>query len=242
MITENTGMSAIGRYQALDPGLRNLTDAWPGADLGGPAQALFREFPESSPEEGSSNNAVHDVPSAHLYLSNPECSALPYHVDPYPAVVLALYGSKQWVACAPAETGWEKFRHRCSEVTSWDLANNDCEEFTMEPGDLLFLPMDAVHNARAGPEGAVHITYGPCNRGRGSLHRFACLIVPQKFFRKFWILVLGLVAKIVVWLYNMLKDQSVDHLDARPSSNVNPPRTKDGGARLRRGGAQASYD
>merc|ERR1711879_494243 len=188
----------------------------------------------------------HDVPSAHLYLSGPECSALPYHVDPYPAVVLGVYGSKHWTACASAETGWEKFRHRCSEVTSWDLANNDCEEFTMEPGDLLFLPMDAVHNARAGPEGAVHITYGPCNRGRGSLHRFACLIVPQKFFRKFWILVLGFGAKIIVGAYNLFKqmqqeqsgDTSARHSGQRNSSNTASRR--DGGVRLRRGGSQAS--
>merc|ERR1711879_149541 len=184
----------------------------------------------------------HDVPSAHLYLSGPECSALPYHVDPYPAVVLALYGSKKWLACSSAETDWEVFRHRCSEVTSWDLANNDCEEFVMEPGDLLFLPMDAVHNARAGPEGAVHITYGPCNRGRGSLHRFACLIVPQKFFRKFWILVLGFGAKIIVGLYNMVQGRDgqpgTTRANEQRSGGISPLRRD--GARLRREGARAS--
>lgn len=184
-------VSIVARYQSLDSGLESLTNAWVGTDLASPAYVLSDIF-------GTDGTTA----TAHLYWSGPGASALPDHVDPYPVFVLGIYGEKNWTACRPAETDWDIFRHRCTEVSPSDIGPERCINFVMRPGDLLYMPRDSVHKAFAGEHGAAHITYSPDNPGPSSFgHKLACLAVPSKFLRK---LPFFIAAPIVKWLLDYL--------------------------------------
>lgn len=177
--TQRRKQSAIGRYQMLKGGLQGLTEAWP-TDLATAAHALADA---NGGDEGSK--------TAHLYLSGNGSSALPTHVDTFPVAVLALYGSKKWLVCEPAKSDWEVFRHRCNEITDADMQANNCREVVLNPGDLLYLPLDAVHMARAGDEGSAHITYMhslPTWRNSPStsmIWKMCCMAVPAKIIKVF---------------------------------------------------------
>jgi hypothetical protein len=129
--------------------------------------------------------AVTGIPSSiHLYASAPGAQVLPPHTDPYDVLVWQLTGSKSWRACVPREElGSRTFNVSrplsdaqrcllqelvrdniggCTSYTVEDAASLACEDFTMAPGDVIYMPKGVVHHARTHPseEPTFHLTIG----------------------------------------------------------------------------------
>ena len=82
----------------------------------------------------------------------------PIHYDNHDVFVLQVAGSKKWQFYGtPIETpyrgeGFQLGRYDPGEITG---------DFTLEPGDCLYLPRGVMHDARnVGPEPSLHITVG----------------------------------------------------------------------------------
>ena len=107
--------------------------------------------------------------SIHLYCSAKGAQVLKPHTDPYDVLVWQLVGSKSWRACVPREEmASGSFNvtvplsdsqrcllqelakdniEGCTTYTVDDAASLDCEDFLMEPGDVLYMPKGVVHYA-----------------------------------------------------------------------------------------------
>ena len=114
--------------------------------------------------------AVTGIPaSIHLYCSAHGAEVLGPHTDPYDVLVWQLQGSKSWRACVPKEElGLRTFNvseplsdaqrcllqelvrdniRGCTSYTVDDQKTLECEEFTMAPGDVIYMPKGVVHHA-----------------------------------------------------------------------------------------------
>ena len=121
--------------------------------------------------------------SIHLYASAAGSRVLKPHTDPYDVLVHQLSGTKQWRACVPqnevASTGYntgvdltdaqrcllqELARDSiqgCTQYTIDDTHSMLCEDFTMAPGDFLYMPKGVVHYALTAYDAAAyHLTIG----------------------------------------------------------------------------------
>jgi ribosomal protein L16 Arg81 hydroxylase len=95
---------------------------------------------------------------SNLYLSKPGNQGLALHFDPHDVLALQIAGSKRWrlyeKRLAPALPG---------VVTESDLraiAGPVSSEFSLNAGDLLYIPAGLIHEAQADREVSLHLTLG----------------------------------------------------------------------------------
>ena len=117
--------------------------------------------------------------SAHLYASAAGAQVLQPHTDPYDVIVLQLAGTKQWHVCVPRENAAAEKSNLtdaqrcqlqeleldsvqgCTKYTAEETRSMRCENFTMAPGDFLYMPKGAVHYAHTADDSeAYHLTIG----------------------------------------------------------------------------------
>lgn len=112
------------------------------------------------------------------YLTPPRQHGLRYHFDPYVTLVIQIHGSKVWPLHRPfvehPVEEYENFRRRgFTDEERKYLANTaPAQEFTLEPGDVFWLPRGWVHSPhnRDGDEPSLHLTFALKQR---TLHWFA---------------------------------------------------------------------
>ena len=123
--------------------------------------------------------------SIHLYCSAAGAKVLNPHTDPYDVLVWQLHGSKAWRACVPRfdpeatqysesaklsltdaqrcllqELARDSIQG-CTQYTVDDTHSLRCEDFTMAPGDVLYMPKGVVHYAVTSPDAeSFHLTVG----------------------------------------------------------------------------------
>ena len=121
--------------------------------------------------------------SVHLYCSAAGARVLKPHTDPYDVLVWQLSGKKAWRACVPRpgigsgayasganltdaqrcllqELSRDSIKG-CTPYTVDDTHSLQCEEFTMAPGDVLYMPKGVVHYAVThNATEAFHLTIG----------------------------------------------------------------------------------
>ena len=107
--------------------------------------------------------------SLHLYVSAAGARVLKPHTDPYDVLVWQLVGKKEWRACVPREeialasygeganlTDAQRCLLQelakenivgCTSYTVNDTHSLVCEDFTMAPGDFLYMPKGVVRHA-----------------------------------------------------------------------------------------------
>ena len=119
--------------------------------------------------------------SVHLYASAPGSQVLDPHTDPYDVLVWQVKGRKSWRACVPRQeiaagkggadlTDAQRCLLQelakdsiegCTPYTTDDTHSLVCDDFTMAPGDVLYMPKGVVHYADTDPnEEAFHLTIG----------------------------------------------------------------------------------
>ena len=161
----------------------------------------FEFLPEINRPQLRLEKALHNVLgipiSIHLYVSAPGSKVLKPHTDPYDVLVFQLVGTKSWRACTPKpELATLKYNLRddlnqaqlcmlkeldlgriegCNTYTVNDTVNLNCEDFTMSPGDVLYMPKGVVHYATTSPVsgGSFHMTVGI---HRGNMQWFDVLL------------------------------------------------------------------
>ena len=92
-----------------------------------------------------------------LYLTPPRAQGFQTHYDSHDVFVLQVIGEKLWrigrpVIDVPLPT------QSCDPATL--QMEEDADEVTLRPGDLLYLPGGWTHNAQSGTEISCHITFG----------------------------------------------------------------------------------
>ena len=92
-----------------------------------------------------------------IYLTPPEAKGFKIHVDKHDVFVLQVHGSKTWRL--------EKERRglpRLGEETKKEDGEyaGAVDEFTLEDGDLLYIPRGHAHDAQSTDESSMHITLG----------------------------------------------------------------------------------
>ena len=121
--------------------------------------------------------------SVHLYCSAAGARVLDPHTDPYDVLVWQLYGTKRWRACVPRpaiaaatysagsaltdaqrcllqELARDNIKG-CTKYSVDDTHSLLCEDFTMAPGDVLYMPKGVVHYAVTDDATqAFHLTIG----------------------------------------------------------------------------------
>eukprot|EP00040_Diaphanoeca_grandis_P036470 m.232598 g.232598 ORF g.232598 m.232598 type:complete len:780 (-) comp33624_c0_seq1:74-2413(-) len=117
-----------------------------------------------------------EVQSVHGYYSAPGgAKALQAHTDPYDVLILQINGSKRWTICLPQAISNQtssaeranKFAkdhangQSCVTYTQDYLASNHaCFNYSMQVGDLLYLPRNVIHFAETIDESSLHLTIG----------------------------------------------------------------------------------
>ena len=105
-----------------------------------------------------------------MYATPPSSSGLTAHHDHMDSIIVQASGRKRWLLCEPVGAG-RTLPTRSADVPGHPLynrydaaalvAHGDCENVTMEPGDLLYLPRGTPHApATEDGAGSVHLTVG----------------------------------------------------------------------------------
>lgn len=126
------------------------------------ATIILPQFHESTFNLGEFCRALEEVFTCHvqtnIYLTPSGNQGFPPHYDNHDVFVMQVSGAKAWrLYGAPVETPFrgERFelgRHEAGEVT---------QEFTLNPGDCLYLPRGLMHDAEnVGEEPSLHVTVG----------------------------------------------------------------------------------
>jgi len=125
--------------------------------------------------------------SGNVYVSGSKATALPPHTDTTDTIVIQERGRKFWLFCVPHP---DKLEGDSSVLTDADLAEiqearigklkgcsnyeiddmlntMSCTNFTMSPGEVLYIPKGIVHQARElDGETSVHLTIALGREGR----------------------------------------------------------------------------
>jgi ribosomal protein L16 Arg81 hydroxylase len=96
-------------------------------------------------------------PQVNLYLTPPENRGFRPHYDTHDVFMVQVYGSKRWsLFGAPAELPTRNQRWRTPE----DGPGEPTMEFTLEAGDVVYLPRGTVHAGTSTDEASLHVTIG----------------------------------------------------------------------------------
>ncbi|WP_327710101.1 cupin domain-containing protein [Streptomyces sp. NBC_00464] len=88
---------------------------------------------------------------AHIFRTGAHHSGLVPHIDGEDNFLLQLAGSKTWSL-------WARKSTEASQVDPGSLGRPTAE-ITLEPGDVLYIPLGWIHAATAGGVGSTHVTY-----------------------------------------------------------------------------------
>ena len=116
-----------------------------------------------------------------MYVSAAGQSALPNHTDAHDVLVVHLHGSKQWRVCEHGAAGFGtrvNLWHNCAPLCDAEMQQLLCHNYSLRPGDLLFVPAGHAHNAIASPGGSAHLTLGvEATIARRAVSRAACTLL-----------------------------------------------------------------
>jgi hypothetical protein len=157
--------SAVLRFGASGGGGNGGTDS-----EATPLASLLRDLSDS----------VQKTVTANAYFSLRHASALAPHTDMYDVVVIQVEGSKTWSLCTPPHKDTGNVGEESSteadaamlfelqaknplgctvhEAPAADDSGLVCTNFTLIPGQILYLPKGVIHSAVAGHEGSTHVT------------------------------------------------------------------------------------
>jgi hypothetical protein len=92
-----------------------------------------------------------------VYLTPAGNQGLTPHHDPHDVFVLQLYGSKRWTL-HPTQTPLPLHEHGYQLPP--EGAGDPVMDFTLQPGDMVYLPRGTVHAATANESASLHLTIG----------------------------------------------------------------------------------
>ncbi|MCP2343178.1 cupin domain-containing protein [Actinomadura rupiterrae] len=96
-------------------------------------------------------------PQLNIYLTPPESRGFRPHYDTHDVMIVQVHGSKRWnLYGAAAELPLRNQTWRTPEEGPGDPTH----EFTLESGDLLYLPRGTVHAGTSTHEASMHVTIG----------------------------------------------------------------------------------
>ena len=141
--------SALRAYEAgASILLTKLERRWPWAiDL---CRSTFEAF------ERTGVSIKREV-NANLYLTPPNSAAFPTHYDDHDVFIIQLQGRKHWTIYG----GHERFPiARQSDSVDVDSLPPRVAQLSLSPGDILYIPRGAYHDAHTETDLSIHITLG----------------------------------------------------------------------------------
>lgn len=94
---------------------------------------------------------------ANIYLTPPNGGGFKVHYDTHDVFVLQVAGSKEWEICdSPIELPMPGQNHETAGVEPGAVT----QRFTLNAGDMVYIPRGYYHKARASSEASLHITLG----------------------------------------------------------------------------------
>lgn len=115
---------------------------------------------------------------ANIYLTPPSAQGFGRHYDAHDIFVMQVRGAKHWRLFDTGEQfplGFEGFTAEAEPVA----------EFTLRPGDLLYLPRGVTHEAVASDEATIHVNFAIERRtGVDLIESLATLARDDLFFRR----------------------------------------------------------
>lgn len=168
---EARGFAAVARAEEVDEGYAR------GASFR--VKGIERFWPPALSLAHSLEQRLGCPVAANLYATPPGAQGAPRHYDNHDVLVLQLGGRKRWrvhapVAALPLETVPPlPFEERGAELkyarggpkkgraqVSDEEAGEPLHVWTLDAGDLLYLPRGYVHEARSEDEASLHLTLG----------------------------------------------------------------------------------
>lgn len=113
-------------------------------------------FPELGEIVEDGKRCIQGTVHSNLYLSSSHGEGFPMHQDAHHVFALQLHGAKRWHLQRPA-VEYPHWDYR------WDLDIDENlveQEFLVEEGSTLFIPMGWIHRAKAETEFSIHATIG----------------------------------------------------------------------------------
>lgn len=98
---------------------------------------------------------------ANVYLTPASTQGFAPHFDDIDAFVCQIHGEKQWKVYQPMQSGHDVLPRASSvDFTAEEMRRRPVAlDVTLKPGDMLYMPRGAIHEARAvGDEPSLHIT------------------------------------------------------------------------------------
>ena len=98
--------------------------------------------------------SIHHPLGANLYLTPPHGQGFRPHVDTHDVLILQLHGEKEWRVGTPSnELPLASAKHKVDSLS-------DHRQFSLAPGDVLYLPRGFPHEAMTARSSSLHLTVG----------------------------------------------------------------------------------
>jgi ribosomal protein L16 Arg81 hydroxylase len=94
---------------------------------------------------------------ANIYVTPPDEQGFRPHIDDHDVLVLQISGSKRWRVYEEAGKPTGSFARGKRAITG---SLNAKQELDLQPGDCLYVPSGAIHDARSLNDASIHITLG----------------------------------------------------------------------------------
>jgi ribosomal protein L16 Arg81 hydroxylase len=92
-----------------------------------------------------------------IYITPAGTRGFDRHYDDHDVFIMQIFGVKNWrLYGSPVELPSRTQKHEWGKYDSWPAK----ETFTLEPGDMLYIPRGHLHDADTTAEAAMHITFG----------------------------------------------------------------------------------
>ena len=123
--------------------------------------------------------------SSNLYITPPAMQGLSCHADDHDVFVIQISGSKRWLVKEPNNRDRLPLSyHPMPSHLPLDIADVGVQEFSLHPGDKLYLPRGWLHQAQAKEEASIHasISLEVCSEKcwGGLMHTALSLVMSQR--------------------------------------------------------------
>jgi ribosomal protein L16 Arg81 hydroxylase len=155
--TDQNGAQAEQAIQVLDNGIPDIQDIY-RAYHSGYTVVVNQVHRRSAPVAllcRALEAALHHRVAANLYLTPRGGQGFRPHVDTHDVFILQLHGVKEWhVSAPPSDLPLAAAKYGAIESLP------DFHKYTLEPGDLLYLPRGFPHEAVTASSSSLHLTVG----------------------------------------------------------------------------------